>query len=310
MGFLDFLSAAITPAQQYQTGRLQGAQEKRDREQSDYLTALKLAQQQQEAELNRRVKESQIKNYESLAADRDRVPEETFTGSPVELGAEPGREAGMYLRGSRGTMQRVGAAPTKPVTPHNIDPLSPEGIAAAAERARRIRAAAPPQGTTPRIPVSMVEKLGAYDAIEGMAGDVKRALEDAVRKNVNVTGRVGGVLKTPTWAKNLVGMGGDTGKDVRSLIGNLYATIAKERGGTALSTNELNLLESYLPNENEDEGTAVLKANRFIREIRRLKESKITALQKYGKFSFDDSVDAREDDLPYGGVELIRPPEE
>lgn len=148
---------------------------------------------------------------------------------------------------------------------------------------------------TPRLPSSMIEKLGAYDAIEGMAGDVKAALEEATRKGVNVTGRLGGVIKTPTWAKNFVGMGGQTGTDVRALIGNLYATIAKERGGTALSANEIRLLESYLPNENEDEGQAILKANRFLREIRRLKEAKIAALQKYGKFAFDDAMDARED---------------
>jgi hypothetical protein len=149
------------------------------------------------------------------------------------------------------------------------------------------------------LPSSIVEKLGAYDALDQMGEEVTAALKNAIAQKQDITGRVAGVVKTPTWWKNSAptsiggkpaiddGAGGDTGVDVRSMMGNLYATLAKERGGTALSANEIRLLESYLPNENEDESRAFLKATRFVKELRRLKAAKLAAFQKYG-YSVDD----------------------
>lgn len=162
------------------------------------------------------------------------------------------------------------------------------------------------------LPASAVDKLAGMDNLIAMGNAVKAALESAIKTDTDVTGRIGGVVPTPDWMKNakvLGGIkGGDTGTDTRALIGNLYATLAKERGGTALSLNELRLLESYVPNSNEDEGRAVLKATRFVREMERLKAAKLNAYRKYGGRTFDD--EAPMSDRPYGGVDIERPPED
>lgn len=40
-----------------------------------------------------------------------KVEEETFTGQPFEMGKDDKMEAGLYIRGSKGTVKRVGASP-------------------------------------------------------------------------------------------------------------------------------------------------------------------------------------------------------
>jgi hypothetical protein len=172
----------------------------------------------------------------------------------------------------------------------NIDPLSPQGIKAAAERAVVVAQATPrPKSATRALPSSAVEKLVGIDNMMDMATQVRDGLQKAATNRTNVTGRIAGVIPTPSWVKNLAGVGGDEGKDVRAMLGNLYGTVAKERGGSALSAAEIKLLESYIPNENEDEHTATIKANRFIRTLRAMRENKIKAYQQFG-FGVDDEA--------------------
>jgi hypothetical protein len=159
--------------------------------------------------------------------------------------------------------------------------------------AMRARHRPPPRGSagsSRALPASAVEKLTGLDDIEQMATEVKDALEAAIKANNDVTGRaIGGLVKEPGWVMNARGKGGATGKDVRAMIGNLFATVAKERGGTALSEGELALLESYIPNKDEDEGSAFIKANRFIKAIQRMKKNKLAGYQKYG-YGVDDEA--------------------
>lgn len=51
-------------------------------------------------------------------------------------------------------------------------------------------------------------------------------------------------------AKNL-GTGSKEAQDLRNLVGNIQATIAKERGGTSFTANEQKLLETYTPTIND-----------------------------------------------------------
>jgi hypothetical protein len=197
---------------------------------------------------------------------------------------------GGYVQPGR-AFQPVEGLPEAPQgAPRNIDPLSPEGIDAAAKRAAAVAAATPrPKSAQRALPSSAVEKLVGIDNMLSMATEVRDGLQKAATSKTNVTGRIGGIIPTATWMKNLANVGGDEGKDVRAMIGNLYGTVAKERGGSALSAAEIKLLESYIPNENEDEHTATIKANRFIRVLRSMRENKLKAYQQFG-FGVDDEA--------------------
>lgn len=72
-------------------------------------------------------------------------------------------------------------------------------------------------------------------------------------------------------AKNL-GMGDKTGKEqeLRNLIGNITATLARLRGGTSFTANEQALLEQYTPTIND--GDNVIKAK--LRSLRQFVETK------------------------------------
>lgn len=132
------------------------------------------------------------------------------------------------------------------------------------------------------IPASGIEKLVGMDNLIAQSDEVASLLKGAIADGTDVTGRVAGVFREPNWVMNARGKGGAPGKDIRTAIGNLYSTLAKERGGTALSAPEIALLETFLPNKDEDEGTALIKANRFVREMRRMKANKIKGYQQYG----------------------------
>lgn len=112
MGFADFLSSALTVGTQAAGAQQAGLAQRGQRETQDLLQRIQLARQQNEDVLNQRLKGAQIKNYESLAADRNTPPDETF-GAPVPMTING--EPGMFERGNRGTLRRVpGAVPYEP----------------------------------------------------------------------------------------------------------------------------------------------------------------------------------------------------
>lgn len=151
----------------------------------------------------------------------------------------------------------------------------------------------PPRETAPaRLPATAVNDLAELDALMGQGREVAQALAGAVRNKTNATGRVGGLLPTPTFVKEFVGQGGKEGSNVRDAISNLFATIAKQRGGSALSASEIALLERYVPNENDDESRALMKSNRFVRELDRIKRSKVENFRKAGYGSEPATPDA------------------
>lgn len=64
MGWLDSLSAALTPATQTAAAYVNTKTENKVRSQQDFLAQLKMAQEEKDRELKRRLTEAQIRNYE------------------------------------------------------------------------------------------------------------------------------------------------------------------------------------------------------------------------------------------------------
>lgn len=211
-------------------------------------------------------------------------------------------DRGLFYNDAGETKSIPGIGPKQtPVAPRNIDPLSPEGIKAAEDRARRLATVTPPKPAAQRLlPSSAVDKLTGIDNMMSMATDVRDALQGAIKTKTDVTGRIGGVIPTPSWMKNLgtnIGQAAglvseaDAGKakDIRAMIGNMYSTIAKEKAGTAMSAAEQALLESYVPNGNESETDALIKANRFIKTLEAMRKNRIDNYQRYG-YGIDDAA--------------------
>lgn len=135
------------------------------------------------------------------------------------------------------------------------------------------------------LPSTAVEKMVGVDNMLSNAHDVEHSLESAIREGRNVTGRTMGI-KTPTWVKNTFGMGNKNGDQggvtTRSIVNSLKGTIAKERAGTSMTPSELDLLESYVPSDNDDEAVALAKAKQFIKTLEQVKSNRMNAYGKYG----------------------------
>lgn len=170
--------------------------------------------------------------------------------------------------------------------------------------ATQAKAAQSGQPKVKTLPATAVEKMVGVDNMLSNAGDVQHSLEDAIASKTNATGRVFGVIKTPTWAKNTFGMGGEKGLHVRNVIGSLKGTIAKERAGTSMTPSELDLLESYIPSDNDPEEIALAKAKDFVRALNQIKANRAAAYGKYG-YSMGAEVPegADEEQLPFGSYE-------
>ena len=111
MGLSDFLSSALTVGTQAAGAHEAGLAQRGQMETQDLLQKIQLARQANQDAMAKQLQGAQIKNYESLAADRAKPDEETF-GAPVPLTMNG--QPGVYERGNRGTLRQVpGATPYK-----------------------------------------------------------------------------------------------------------------------------------------------------------------------------------------------------
>lgn len=100
-------------------------------------------------------------------------------------------------------------------------------------------------GVTPTKPLTG-EALNKRNALGIMEQQIAQA--EALGNKTNYAG-IGGLLQgtaSQFLAKNF-GKGKPEEQDLRNLIGNIKATLAKERGGTSFTANEQKLLETYTP---------------------------------------------------------------
>lgn len=128
-----------------------------------------------------------------------------------------------------------------------------------------------------------IEKLIALDDAISAASDATTAMESAKTAKADVSGRVGGVLPVPGWVRNQLGQGGDVGRSARSKIGNLTSMIGNLRSGGAITPQEFERLETFLPTANEDEAVVEGKLKDFNAFLQQMRKTRLEAYQKYGK---------------------------
>ena len=97
-------------------------------------------------------------------------------------------------------------------------------------------------------PASVLTELADMATLDDMSKEILLLAEK------NGWGGVGGMEagSISKWAMKNLGVGVPTEQELRSMISNVTATIAKLRGGTAFTPNEQKLLEEYTPTINDD----------------------------------------------------------
>lgn len=290
---LDLVLNGAGVANQMNAAGTRGDLQARDRNRAEAQQALQLQQAQEDRSLSSLLKQSQIGENDAHAHQMQapKGPVAPVLGSPEYIAAQEGLEKmrAKYRREPQAPSGQVMQGPNGPVI---VDTRSGTSRAITGPDGKPI----PGKAAAGRaMPASAVDKMIALDNMSSAAQEVQTALNAAVKNKTNATGRTFGVLPTPNWAKNAVGMGGKEGEDVRTILGNLYGMVAKERGGTALSATEIRLLESYLPNQNEDEATALRKANHFLRALETMKQNRV---KEYGKYGYGSGAGVVDDQSP------------
>lgn len=138
-----------------------------------------------------------------------------------------------------------------------------------------------PQGGG-KLPTSAIEKMIDLDAVTSLAQNAKSSLESAVAAGKDVSGRIGGIVPVPSWIRNQVGQGGEQGQSARNLLGDLTSQVGKMRSGGAITPQEFNRLEAFLPNQNDNENVISIKLKNFIKTLEDIKRIRIANYAKYG----------------------------
>ena len=300
MGFLDFLSPALTVATGAAGAYEQGKTERAATEQKNTLTMLaQLRQAQQDAE-KRTMDAANIQHLGAQTrlygaqADKAERPEQEIFGDfeTVNIDGKPA----VVQRGNRNSTRQVpGATPyeaPKQVAPNNWDEVARHNRAMEGIAAQRAAAT----GTkTNKLPPAAIEKFitldqtiaASQDAIDKMIATTKPDATGKIPKAP--TGRAGGILKVPAWVRNQVQQGGPTGLAARSSIGDLSSMVGNLRSGGAITPQEFERLDAFLPTINDDPRDVQAKLRNFntrLKEIRKIRER---AYSQYGTQSNDQN---------------------
>lgn len=129
------------------------------------------------------------------------------------------------------------------------------------------------------LPSTMAAKLAAYEGILSSAGGADEALSGAMKEGVNTTGfflgRASPVLR---------GLGRLNPKAVsaQAALANVSSEIMKQRSGGAVTPQEFERLEPFLPSKNEDEAVALQKLRDLTQYLKEQDEALLRTLEDSG----------------------------
>lgn len=129
----------------------------------------------------------------------------------------------------------------------------------------------------PKLSSGQQDDISHMDTVSGLISQILDYNADGKLEGVGyLTGPLGAT------STKIFGTGSEEAKNVRVLIGNIKATIAKLRGGTSFTPNEEKLLESYTPTINESATSALTKLSLLQDFIRAKKTNTLLTAQDRG----------------------------
>lgn len=210
-------------------------------------------------------------------------------------------EQGAVVAGASPQDVRAARPPAAP-RPGNIDPLSPEGIAAAIQRERGIasiptraqQSAGAGRGKT--LPAAQIDKFAMLSDLETAARSLP-ALIDAQGGNVG-TGPIAG--RVPDFLKS------GKGVNTRAVISSIEGQYLNLLSGAAVSPSEAARLEPFIPNQRDDEQRVKAKAVAFANRLRQILKAKRDAFRKAG-YAVDEDGEGDSTDGDNAFADLIPP---
>lgn len=236
---------------------------------------------------------------EALRRDRAEDRKRTLEDRLYEQSQRPAREAALAATTARTTREANEPYPAGPRVP-NV--TSPTGERVPDVPGAHVALPTPKVPAKRALPAAQVEKQAL---IEQQVAESKALATDfaaAIKAGVNATGRLGGLVPTQSWMKNLVSMGGDAGGALRDRIAALNSFIGNALSGAAISPSEAERLQRWVPSENDNERDVLRKLNSFHRTMNEIAVAKRKAFAAYGYGGPGEPVagaDAPDDDEEY-----------
>lgn len=274
MDLLGLLNGGLSAVNRAKSAQLEGAGIKREREQADLLAQVEAQRNAQKDAQTSETQRLQQQNLLSLIEERSRVTAparrtQVVDGQLVDLDAGTAAPIQGYQAPAK-----PAPAPQGPVrgTPAYLQMLKDEAAA---------RGGSGDGQQT--LPAPAIEKMIVLDNVIGQATRAKRATDDASAAGENYSGRLGGMIPVPSWARNAVRQGGEKGISARNMLGDLFSQVGNMRSGGAISPQEFDRLTAFLPDANDDEAIVSQKLTDFIAALNDMKRVRIQNYQQYGR---------------------------
>lgn len=283
MGISGSILAGLTGG--FGSGYLRGREQRRSWETEDEQNRLAEESRQrnfalQQSQLDRLMQQMAMQQQQfdatnALGRDRLGLDRERFAASQVpkpilpEWQEEGFTDEATYLD----YLGRRSAATRAPESPRNIDPLSPEGIAARL----RFEREKPVTGTASQgraVPTGTLEKLSLLRTVAGEAASIPAKVMSG---QGNQTGPVVGHL--PNWARNVFVPGSTDSQQQIAFVRSLYRNLIS---GQAVSRSEGEALAPLVPEGTDPEEIAAQKARGFADLLQKILRQRESDLRRAG----------------------------
>lgn len=244
MKLIDILGLGAGAVTGAMTARDERVRADQAAQQETLLNRLKAEQEAQDRAIRERLANAQIANFESLARERAKPPEETFSGAPFEAVGSDGKP-GLFIRGSMGSIRPVeGVRPMVEARPArtqvvgesivNLDTGTAEPIKGLPSDGQgRVSAATRTQ---------VAENTASLDLIRRAREAVQARPESfGLSKGISLLpgmGQIGDVINQRTDPEGVA---------ARQLVGNLSSRLIKDRSGAAVTVSEFPRLAAFIP---------------------------------------------------------------
>lgn len=176
---------------------------------------------------------------------------------------------------------RQAMAPPAPTPQRNIDPLSPEGIAARKQLAG-YEASLRPQGPKPK-PVSEAKgsELAVTQGLLKMGSDLREEFGGFVGQGKDLTGPIrGGIGAT---VRTIFRREPSEFINARGRLANLGSELMKARSGGAITPQEFERLAPFIPGAKDDEVEIQDKLAGFVQALAAIQQEKLEGLEDIGR---------------------------
>lgn len=258
----------------YRAGQMQGEDERLAREAAE----AERAHRERVQLFNEHAKRKQMDLDAAALQQREKAANDlsTYRSEQNDLRrqvAEQGSWIQQQQAGPGGTVDRTNQSREGMNTQDNQTALEVARLRAEAAQRQALQ-----KPETRPVPAGMAAQVGEGRGLETLVQAAQAAF-DALPEGFDVTGPVRGRM---TWLTEGMGWEDPKAVDFRQRLANINSTLVKARSGGAVTPQEFQRLEPFVPNKTDDEKVVRAKLEGLMRELKLMNQARVDALGDAG----------------------------